>query len=266
MIKICIPSYKRHNDVLALKEVSPENQTKYYWLCVRDEEIDQYKKSYPYCNYLNLGTNFKDGGIVETRQRINEMMSGKILVIDDDVTFRKTRVHETESFHYMRYDNSSTANTVLDQMLTTISKLMDDNPHGSIRSLQQPRDARTWMPYTKNKTCLWAVWFNLDLIDTNQISYRGGPENAEDIYMSCQFFNLGYDLINVCEWSIKKFKVTNSQEGGCTLDNRGDIHDKSVRYLVDKFPHLCRSKKSNAYGGELGVVCTLKRSKTQKLF
>ena len=91
MIKICIPSYKRPNEVIALDKVTPENQTKYFWLCVRDEELEQYKENYPHCNYLNLGSEWlPTDNVRETRQRVNEMMSGKILVIDDDITFSKT--------------------------------------------------------------------------------------------------------------------------------------------------------------------------------
>lgn len=267
MIKICIPSYKRPNDVLALKGVSEENQKKYYWLCVRNNELEEYKSNYPHCNYLDLGTDFGDRGVVETRQRINEMMSGKILVIDDDITFHETVVVPKNDFHYMRYSKDVDINESFDDMILYISELMDENPHGSIRSLLHPRDARKYMPYTTNKTCLWAVWFNLDLFDVNEVSYRTGPEFAEDIYMSCRFFELGYDLVNVCKYSIKKAKTTGSQEGGCNEHpNRGQAHNESVDFLVNMYPHLCRSKKSQVYGNENSmnmdvnaVICKLVR-------
>ena len=275
MIKICIPSYKRPSEVLALSNVSKEIQEKYYWLCVRDEELEEYKENYPHCNYLNLGVDFGDRGVVETRQRINEMMTGKILVIDDDITFHKTVVvvSSTSDFHYMRYDKNITSNDIIEDMLDYIEPLMDQTPYGSIRSLLHPRDARKYMPYTKNKTSLWAVWFNLDQINTEEISYRNGPEFAEDIYMSCVFFDLGHDLINVCTYSIKKAKTTGSQDGGCNdHPNRGQAHNESVEWLVENFPHLCRSKKSQVYNKEnsMGedvnaVICKLHRKKTPNL-
>ena len=272
MIKICIPSYKRPNEVLALNRVTPENQTKYFWLCVRDEEIEAYKENYPHCNLLSLGSEWLlTDNIKETRQRINEMMSGKILVIDDDIEFSKTVLKiedwKGKPFHYMRYDKDLDCNDIIEEMLDYIDGLMDQYPHGSIRNHNNPRDGRKYLPYKLNSVCLWAVWFNLDMFDTDVVSYRHGPEMTEDVYMSCRFFELGYDLVLVSNYCIKRAKSTGSQKGGCSeITNRGEIHDQSVDQLLELFPSLCHIRKSIVYGGTKAVTVKFKRELTQKLF
>ena len=271
-IKICIPSYKRPNEVIALDKVTPENQAKYFWLCVRDEELEQYKENYPHCNYLNLGSEWlPTDNVRETRQRINEMMSGKILVIDDDCTLHRTKVviqdWKGKPFHYMRMDSKTNTNDVLEELLEYMDTLMDEFPFGGIRNISHPRDARKYFPYKMNQVCALAVWFNLDMFDTNEMSYRHGPEMGEDTYMVLKWFDKGYDIPQICLWNAKNAKKVNSQEGGCsTLTNRGEVHDASTRKLVELFPHLCKLKKSETYGGTLAVSIKLKRDLSQKLF
>ena len=272
MIKICILSYQRPTDVYALNNISPELQKKYFWLCVRDEEVEEYKKTYPHCNYLNLGTNFGSRGVVETRQRINEMMSGKILVLDDDITLHKTKIdirpYKEQPFHYMTYDNDLTTNDILEELLEDIEALMDQTPHGSITHHSFARDARKYYPHVNNKVALLAVWFNLDAIDTNEISYRHGPEFIEDVYMSCRFFELGYDLIKVYNWCIKN-KKGGSQSGGCNVHpNRGKAHSESASWLASNYPDWCHLKPSKVYSKATGmdvntVNCKLKRKQIE---
>ena len=272
MIKICIPSYKRPDEVYALRNISPENQRKYFWLCVRDEDMKDYQKSYPHCNYLNLGDKWAPtDSIRETRQRINELMTGKIMVIDDDVEFSKTKIVEKEwngePFHYMRYDKDVNPNDILDEMLDYIEPLMDQYPYGSIRAHGHPRDARKFMPYTLNQVGVWCVWFNLDMFDTNVVSYRHGPNDVEDVYMSLRWFELGYDLPQVSFYCIKKSKTTHSQKGGCSeITNRGQRHDEAVDWLINKYPDLCSSRPSHIYGGTKTVRVKFKRKSTLKLF
>jgi len=271
-IKICIPSYKRPNDVRALRSVSPELQQKYYWLCVRDEEIDEYKQNYPHCNILNLGGEWKPSdSIGETRQRINEKMTGKILVIDDDVEFSKTRIVEKiwkdEPFHYMRYDKDINTNDILEEMLEYLDGLMDKYPYGSVRAHGHPRDGRKFMPYRYDQVGIWCVWFNLDEFDTNVISYRRGPNDVEDVYMSLRFYELGYQIPQVSLYCIKKSKGTHSQKGGCSeITDRGIKHDLAVDWLVEKYPLQCHSRPSHLYGGTKTVRVKFKRKQTQNLF
>lgn len=274
-IKICIPSYGRPNQVYALKEISPELQQKYYWLCVRSEELDAYKENYPHCNYLDLGTDFGPRGVVETRQRINEKMSGKILVIDDDVTFRQTIELPGNSggqpVIYMRYFHERNVNDLLEEMLDYLSPLMDRYAHGGIGSLVHPKESRKYLPYKENKVCLWAVWFNLDMFSTEEISYRHGPEFIEDVYMTCRFYDLGFDTCVAYEYSIFKYKITGSQGGGCNAHpDRSAAHNQSAEWLADNYPQYCVLKRSTVYhkDGSMGkptntVICRLKkRAKT----
>lgn len=274
MIKICIISYQRPTDVYALDNISPELQKKYFWLCVRDEEVDEYKKTYPHCNYLNLGTDFGPRGVVETRQRVNEMMSGKILVLDDDITLHKTKIdirpYKDEPFHYMTYDTPTT-NDILEELLEDLDVWMDETPHGSFCHHSFPRDARKHYPYATNKVALLAVWFNLDVIDTNEISYRHGPEFIEDVYMSCRFFELGYDIRNVFKYCIKN-KRGGSQNGGCNVHpNRGKAHSESASWLASNYPQWCNLKRSKVYSKATGmevntVNCKLVKKQTEPLF
>jgi len=272
MIKICIPSYKRPNDVRALRSVSPELQQKYYWLCVRDEEIDEYKQNYPHCNILNLGGEWKpEDGVAETRQRINEMMTGRILVIDDDVEFSKTKVVIKDwngvPFHYMRYDKDIKTNDVLEEMLEYLDGLIDTYPFGSIRGHTHPRDGRKFMPYRYDQVAIWCVWFDLDVIDTNLITYRQGPPLAVDVYMSLRMYEEGYETVQVSEYCIKKSATTHSQKGGCSqTTNRGLKHDLAVDWLVEKWPKLCSSRPSHLYGGTKAIRVKFKRKQTQNLF
>jgi hypothetical protein len=275
MIKICVISYQRPTDVYALDNISPELQKKYFWLCVRDEEVEEYKKTYPHCNYLNLGTDFGPRGVVETRQRVNEMMSGKILVLDDDITLHKTKVsirdYKGKPFHYMGYDSSVSCNDFLEELLEDLEVWMDQTPHGSFTHHSFPKDARDNMPYVNNKVALLAVWFNLDVIDTNEISYRHGPEFIEDVYMSCRLFELGYDLMKVCKWSIKN-KKGGSQDGGCNAHpNRGKAHSESASWLASNYKQWCYLRPSKVYSEATGmdvntVNCKLVRKLTEPLF
>ena len=90
---------------------------------------------------------------------------------------------------------------------------------------------------------------------------------SEDVYMTLKWFDKGYDIPQICLWNAKNAKKVNSQKGGCSsLTNRGEVHDASVRKLVELFPNLCKIKKSETYGGTVIASIKLKREQTQKLF
>jgi len=197
------------------------------------------------------------------------MMSGKILVLDDDITLHKTlidiRPYKDEPYHYMKYDNTLTTNDILEELLEYLDGLMELTPHGSFGHHSFPRDARGHYPYVNNKVALLAVWFNLDVIDTDQISYRHGPEFIEDVYMSCRFFELGYDLIKVNKFCIRN-KRGGSQDGGCNSHpNRGLAHSESASWLAQKYPHWCKLKRSKIYSEATGMEVNTVNCKLYKL-
>ena len=123
------------------------------------------------------------------------------------------------------------------------------------------------MPYRYDQVAIWCVWFNLDMFDTDVVSYRHGPNDVEDVYMSLRWFELGYDIPQVSLYCIKKSKGTHSQKGGCSeITDRGIKHDLAVDWLVKKYPLQCYSRPSHLYGGTKTVRVKFKRDLTKKLF
>ena len=279
-IKIVIPSYRRPDNVLALSEVTPELQEKYYVIAVRKSEEEQYKKNYPHPEYLIL----PDGnyGIRETRQYINEYSTGKIIVIDDDVRFRRTYPKPCLSckdkgkpqVNWARYTKETTSE-VLEDMIEYLETLMDQYYFGGIRSLAtQPRVYERVIPYVLNKAVIWSAFFNLDHFDTEEFNYNNGPAMLEDIYINVEYFDKGYDIPSVTKFGISKPTKIGEQGGGCSeMTNRSSIHNKACIEMEQTYPHYIKAIESKTLSSAkhlnnemLSVRCVFKRKLTKPLF
>lgn len=278
-MKIIIPSYRRPNNVLALNEVSPELQEKYYILAVRKSEESEYKQNYPYTKYLILPDNID--GIRETRQWINENSTGKIMVIDDDTAFRRTfpkaclscKEKGKPQVNWARYTKEKTSE-VLEEMIEYLETLMDEYYFGTVRSLSiQARIFEKVTPYSLNKPCFRAVFFNLDHFNTDEYNYMKGPEMLEDIYISVKYFHDGHDIPSVGIFGVEGLAKVGSQEGGCSQPNRSKIHNRSCMELEELYPQYIKAIESKTLSraehldnNMLSVKCILKRQRTKQLF
>lgn len=278
-MKIVIPSYRRPDNVLALDDVSPELQKKYYVLVVRENEHDHYKENYPHPEYW-LIPNDTDG-IRETRQHINERMSGKIMVIDDDTAFRRTfpkpclscKEKGKPQVNWARYTKENTSD-VLEDMIEYLEPLMDEYYFGTVRSLSiQARIFEKVTPYSLNKPCFRAVFFNLDHFDSDKYNYMDGPEMLEDIYISVKYFHDGHDIPSVGKFGVEGLAKVGSQKGGCSNPNRSQLHNQSCMELEELYPQYITAIKSETLSraehldnNMLSVRCKFKRHRTMKLF
>lgn len=278
-MKIVIPSYRRPTNVLALSEVSPELQKKYYVLAVRENEYEHYKENYPHPEYFLLPQD--TDGIRETRQHINERMDGKILVIDDDVVFRRVVPKACISceekgkpqVNWARYTKEKTSE-VLEDMIEYLETLMDEYYFGGIRYLiANARVYEKIIPYVLNKPVYAAVFFNLDHFDTDKYNYMNGPVMAEDIYMSVEYFHKGFDIPSVTKFGLALLSKMGHQKGGCSQPDRTRIQNESVMWLQDKYPQYFKVVQTDTYksapylkDNTLSIRSKFKRQRTKQLF
>jgi hypothetical protein len=264
--KIVIPSYKRPDSVKALETLSESIQRKHVWIAVRAEELEEYRKHYPHCNYKVLPnvTN-----IAQTRQRINELFDGTILVIDDDVRFHTTTLlYETTNRkgETKKYENGIIKvqelldDDGIEQMLSYVRELSQTYHYGTIRCFHFPRNEE-YYPYTLNKPAIWCVWFNLDQgkFDAQKYNYENGPIFIEDVYMSIVYYDDGNDFAVVGKYAITKAHTTGGQDGGCQdKDEKGNVirhieHNRSAKWLVDNYPQYCVLSHSNQNSKTMGA-------------
>ena len=272
--KIVIPTYKRPDNVCALEFISPESQRKHFWLAVREEELEAYKANYPHCNYKVLPnvTN-----VCNTRQRVNEIFNGTVIVIDDDVRFHRTELmydvinKNGDKKHYEKgiiKVRDMLDDDGLDEMLQYVQELSEEYPYGSIRCFHFPR-GEDYFPYALDKPAIWCVWFNLEKFDVKKYNYENGPVFLEDIYMSVAYYDGGNSFPSVGKYAITKKSETGGQEGGCQTSDRYIEHNKSAQWLADNYPEYCVTKRSTqnskTMGGEaLTVIAKLSPRKREK--
>lgn len=280
--KIVIPSYRRPNDVKSLETLSENTQRKHVWIAVREEELEAYKANYPHCNYKILPN---VNNVAETRQRINEVFDGTVLVIDDDVRFHTTELlYETTNKKGVTTQHEGGIIKVqelldddgIDEMLQYVRELSEQYHYGSIRSFHFPR-GEDYYPYTLNKPAIWCVWFNVDdgKFDTQKYNYENGPIFLEDVYMSVVYYDDGNDFAVVGKYAITKAHSTGDQDGGCQdKDDEGNVirhieHNRSAKWLADNYPEYCVLKHSNQNSKTMGaqtntVIAKLSEKRREK--
>ena len=266
-MKIVIPSYKRPGINPTIKHMPEEIVSEYVYIAVRDEEYDEYVKAHPGVKIHNLGKGID--GIVETRQRINEQFSGKIMVVDDDNVFCHTvkgshQKDPTKKDFIKRGDLIKTKEEFI-EFIEYVSDLLDKYSFGSIRNLNFVRDAR-WLPYTENTVCYWVYFFNLDTFDYVNCSFRNGPPSgfAEDTYIFLDWFDKGNDIFVLVKWNVMETSSTtstqNQMEGGCNIPDRGIRYKNSMIELSKMFPQYTTLRKSpkntEVYGFEVPTLRT----------
>lgn len=266
-MKIVIPSYKRPGINPTIENMPEEIVSEYVYIAVRDEEYDEYVNAHPGVKIHNLGKGID--GIVETRQRINEQFSGKIMVLDDDNVFCHTirGSHKKDPSKGEFIKRGEPINTVEEfkELIKYVSELLDQYAFGSMRNLNFVRDAR-WLPYTENIVCYWVYFFNLDTFDYENCSFRNGPPSgfAEDTYLFLDWFDKGNDIFVLTRWNVKETSsntsTQNQMEGGCNVPDRGIRYKNSLIELNRMFPQytnlIASEKNTEIYGFEVPTLRT----------
>lgn len=262
-MKLVIPSYQRANNIPAL-EFIPENiKRKYVEIAVRDSEIEQYKELNPDLTIVGIGDDVSN--IAETRQRINELYIGqRIIVMDDDVSFHNTYVGLND---IIRSEKTPLTEVELEDLIKLIGKYMDDGYYfGGIRNLLQPRNS-TWLPLVFNKSTAWIVWFDLAKFDTKKYSYKTEHSGIEDVSMTLQIFESGYNIPIITEYSMRNH-MKYHDDGGCSDQRSGQIVDERTKLVHERFPEFTTLRKSTMYkhiGATLGLIVRLNAKKRDRL-
>lgn len=260
MLKIIIPSYKRAGVNHTIRFFPEEIVKEYVWIAVRDEEYDEYVNAHPGINIHNLGKDID--GIAETRQRINEQFSGKIMVLDDDVRFYQTKLgeHPPPSTKLPFIGRGKAFKTVEEyvEMFKYIEDLLDKYSLGTMRNLNFSRDRR-WYPYVENTVCYWVFCINLDSFDFKNCNFRNAPPSGmcEDLYIFCDWFDKGNDFFTLVKWNVGEKTGQNEMEGGCNTPDRGIKLKKSYDEFVAMFPQYAKQHESNANFKTYGEDCKI---------
>lgn len=274
-MKIVIPSYKRPGINPTIENMPTEIVEEYVYIAVRDEEYLEYVQAHPNVKIHNLGKNID--GIAETRQRINEQFSGKIIIMDDDNVFCHTKVEShkkdpTKGDFIKRGEPIQTKEEFL-ELFDYVADLLDKYAFGSMRNLNFVRDAE-WLPYTENRVCYWIYFFNLETFDYTNCSFRNGPPSglAEDTYIFLDWFDKGNDIFILVKWNVKETSsgtsTQNQMEGGCNTPDRGIRYKESMIELNQMFPQYTSLQKSpkntEVYGFEVPTLRTKLNKKKRK--
>ena len=229
-------------------------------MAVRDEEYDLYKEAHPNIKIHNLGKGID--GIVETRQRINEQFTGKVMIIDDDNIFHHTNIKTKKSDpneEYIQRGPKIETKEEFEEMLSFVSTVLDDYYLGTMRNLNFIRDL-SWLPYILNKLCYWVYFINLDKFDAQEYSFRNGPKSGlvEDLYLYIDWYDKGNDFFTMAKWNVSESTGQNEMEGGCNTPDRGVRYRDSMIELHEMFPQhtsLIKSEKNTeTYGFEVPTL------------
>jgi hypothetical protein len=259
-MKIIIPSYKRPGINPSLDNLPHEIVEKYVYLAVRNEEYDEYVLAHPNVKIHNLG----DGvdGILETRQRINEQFTGKIMIIDDDNIFHQTNIKSKKKDpedKYIQRGIQMQSVEEFEEMLSFIDKTLDDYSLGTMRNLNFIRGL-DWLPYAINKVCYWVYFINLDTFKYEDCNFRNGPKSGlcEDLYLYVDWFDKGNDFFTLAKWNVNETSKMNGMTGGCNFPERGIKYKHSLEELHKMFTHhssLVKSKKNTeTFGFEVPTL------------
>lgn len=237
-INICIPSYKRSNDVKTLDSIPLTHKDNTY-LYVRKEEFDEYSSHYGHrCNVIPL-TNVTNIG--ETRQKIIEHQYGnRIYVLDDDISIHKAYI---DHLGWVRCEKQNVAqDNSFTELLTAIDNLIDIGAlHGGLRNSiyglnHNPSHSAyrpSQQPYFVNGYTFTNQWFDLSRLPLSIFVYKDWVV-LEDTAQWCNLVANGYDSARLSTFQINT--VFDGNTGGVWETRTLDVWNSSAKSLKEKFP------------------------------
>lgn len=243
-MKILIPSYQRYHREFLLFTRYPEEYWKKTFVCVRHEEVDQYKKVInPKATIVPL---HKSVDMNTTRNEMMSLFDGNVLMIDDDCVFRE--------YNGKNFDTSSSES--IGRMFVEMEKLLNDGfVHASIAHPIIGNRMKGKLVY--NSRYYAVLGYNLTVMKKLGIQFR--TKTMSDIEVALNLTKRGYPSAIITQWLI----ATQAQnKGGCSVYRTSEIHNRCAKKLAKYYAPFVKVKKAQSWKGmeqRLDVIASWKR-------
>lgn len=243
-MKVLIPSYQRHQKDFLLFSRFPEKYWKNTFVCVREEELSAYKKVLnPKATIVPLKES------VDMHTTRNEMMSlfdGKVVMIDDDCTFR-----EYNGERYLSCGAES-----IGRMLDELEHILNSGfVHASIAHPIVGSRLKGKLAYN---TRYYAV-LGYDLSVLKKLGVKFRTKTMSDIEVALHLTKLGYPSAIITHWLIE----THAQNtGGCSVYRTSEMHNRCAKKLAKAYHPYVKAKRAQSWKGmdkRLDITASWKR-------
>lgn len=229
-MKIAIPSYKRSQTKLVSLQNIPKNWHEQTTVYVRKEELSLYRAVVPSSMKLVGLQGVTD--IKTTRNAIHDLNDGNIVMMDDDLSFRKY-----ENGKYVKADEAS-----IDLMFKTIEEHLNYGfahcgicfPNVGIQAKGKP---------LFNTRYSGLLGLNLRVAKLLGVKYR--TTVMEDFDYALRLIKLGYPSIVFSKW-IMETKL--NTEGGCSEFRTQRVQNRGARTLEHLHKPFVKAVKAHSWG------------------
>ncbi|UOF83001.1 glucosyl transferase [Caudoviricetes sp.] len=219
MIQIIIPTMGRATSQHTLRQI-PESMLDTVTVVAPAAEKAEILNQNPGVNFLAEPNDIVGKGIALKRQFIIEQFKGKIIMLDDDLTFFK-REELTNSLIKM-----SDGDYV--SMITMVDSMLESYAHGGISAREGNNRIDDSIVY--NTRLMRALAYNTKYLRDENVRFDR-IEFMSDFDVNLQMLRKGYENFNI--YSYAQDQKGSNAEGGCATYRNVERHRKSAFRLKE---------------------------------
>lgn len=243
-MKILIPSYQRFHRGLTLLERLPDRYLKNTYICVREQELLDYKKVVnPKATIVPL---HKSTDMMTTRNEMVSLFDGKVVMIDDDCYFRE---YDGERYTTCGADS-------IGRMLDELCHILESGfVHASIAHPIVGSRLKGKLAFNTRYYAVLA--YDLSVIKKLGIKFR--TKTMSDIEVALQLTKLGYPSAIITHWLIE----THAQNsGGCSVYRTSEMHNRCAKKIAKTYFPYVKAKQAQSWKGmekRIDIMASWKR-------
>lgn len=234
-MKILVPTLSRAGKVRVFRDIPQAT------LLVNPDQADEYGAAYPDKHILVLPEDCK--GIAKVREWCVRTLSGKILMLDDDLWFYTRRTDDEGKL-------LNAKPVEIQEMLAFVEQTLDTYAHVGIAAREGFNRFKGKGDILENQRYIRAIGVNCDMIPA-QVNYTR-VQVMEDFDVALQLLELGLPSAIITPWA--QGQVQTQMAGGCSEYRTHENHERAAHKLAELHPGFVRLRqKVNKSGGEFGT-------------